>query len=642
MHHRNCWAGLNVASPERRLVAILAADIVGYSRMMEADEAATLAAIKTVWSETIDPLLVQHRGRVAKLMGDGAIVEFASVVDAVAFAVAMQQAVAAHEADAPPERRIVFRIGVNLGDVLVENGDLLGDGVNVAARLEQLCEPGGVLVSGTAYDHLQGKLGLPLDFTGDQQVKNISRPIPTYSVRMAGGKPATPLKTKAARRFPRGTVALLLVLAVAGLAAWWFAMQAAPRAKPSIAVIPFDNLSRDEATGRLAEGLTEDIITDLARFREFEVIARNSVETYKDKPVDIAEVQRTLNVRYVLEGSIQRQQDRVRVTGQLIDATAGTHVWSDRWDRPIADVFDVQAELSQTVAAKLSGIAGTIIAADREAARRKSPSDLDAYDLFVLATEDKQRETKDSIASCVTLLKQSLAIDPNFARAWTLLGSCYAISLRWTDNWDETNGQYQDAVRRAVELDPLDADAHAGLAFALGFAGDLRQSEVEFDKALSLNPNSADVLTRYAFWAAEFGKAEDGAAMAELAARLDPNAPPWALRMQSTALFAGGRAEDAIRIRKRVPREMFTDGDFIELAIYMAKLGRIDEAKSYAAEGLAAFPAISIESWTGDPGWSDAERRNTVALMRKAGFPPCASAEEFSKGGIKVRLPECN
>lgn len=609
--------------------------------MMEADETATLAAIKTVWSETIDPLLAQHRGRVVKLMGDGAIVEFASVVDAVACAVAMQKAVAAQQAQTPPQRRIVFRIGVNLGDVLVEKGDLLGDGVNVAARLEQLCKPGGVLVSGTAYDHLQGKLGLPLDFTGEQRVKNISRPIPTYSVRMDGSRPAAPAKSQTERRAWRAVLALVVLAAAGAIALWWFTSESAPRGKPSIAVIPFDNLGQDEVTGRLADGLTEDIITDLARFREFEVIARNSVEAYKGKPVDAGEIQRALNVRYILEGSIQRQDDRVRVTGQLIDAASGAHVWSDRWDRPVADVFQVQAELSQKVAAKLSGIAGTIIAADREAARRKSPSDLNAYDLFVLATDDKQKETKDSIADCLTLLKKSLDIDPNFARAWTLLGSCYAVSLRWADNWDETNALYQQAVRRAVEIDPLDADAHAGLAFALGFAGDLRQSEVEFEKALSLNPNSADVLTRYAFWSVEFGKPDDGAAMAELAARLDPNAPPWALRMQSTALFAGGRAEDAIRIRKRVPREMFTDGDFIELAIYMAKLGRIDEAKSYAAEGLAAFPAISIESWTGDPGWSDAERQNTVALMRKAGFPPCASAEEFSKGGIKVRLPEC-
>lgn len=621
----------------------MAADIVGYSRLMEADEPGTLGAIRKLRSVVIDPLVSEHGGRIVKLMGDGVIVEFTSVVDAVACAVAIQQGLRAQQAAEPAVSCIVLRIGINLGDVVAEDGDLLGDGVNVAARVEQLCPPGGVLVSGTAYDQLHGKLFLPLDFAGEQHVKNIARPLRLYRVRLDGGKwPPTKRPRVSLPRFAPtvATMAVVLVSAVAG--GWWLMRGEDVRARPSIAVLPFKNLGRDEATDRLADGITEEIITDLARFREFEVIARNSVAAYKGgETVDIIRIGQTLRVRYVLEGSIQRQADRFRVTAQLSDADNGTNVWSDRWDRPAADVFEVQEELSQQLTAKLSGIAGTIITVDRETARRKPPSDLGAYDLFVLASEAKLKETRESIAECISLLERSLAIDPSFARAWTLLGSCHAVSFRWTANWGETNQLYQEATRRAVELDPLDADAHASLAFARAFGGDLAEAEVEFDKAIALNPNSADVLTRYAFWSSSFGKPDHGAEMALLAIRLDPNAPPWALRFQSSALLQGGHYEDAVRIRQRIPRAMFADGDYVELATALVALDKIEEAKTVAGEGMSAFPAITIESWTGDPGWTDAERNKTIDLMRKAGFPSCASATEVKKGGVKVRLPEC-
>jgi len=254
---------------ERRLSAIMAADIVGYSRLIEADEAGTLAAIRALHSELIDPQIAEHKGRIVKLMGDGAIVEFGSVVDAVACAVAVQTGVSAHQVEIPPERRIVFRIGINLGDVVVEGDDLLGDGVNVAARLEQLCPPGGVLISGTAYDHMKGKLDLPLDFTGEQRVKNISEPVRTYSVRMEGVKHGWRLRTRRFRRFLPIAAAVLVFLALAAVGTWWLRPVDSAIAKPSIAVLPFDNLGRDETTGRLADGITEDIITDLARFPDF-------------------------------------------------------------------------------------------------------------------------------------------------------------------------------------------------------------------------------------------------------------------------------------------------------------------------------------------------------------------------------------
>ena len=343
----------------------------------------------------------------------------------------------------------------------------------------------------------------------------------------------------------------------------------------------------------------------------------------------------------MLEGSIQRAGDDVRVTGQLIEVTSGAHVWSERWDRPMADVFEVQAELSQQVTGKLAGLAGTIIAADRESARRKQPSDLNAYDLFVLASEAKQKETKESIAECFSLLDRAIQIDPAFARAFALRGTCYAFSQRFGGNWDETYAHYLDDERKAVELDPLDADAHGNLAMALAVGGNLKEAEAEFDRALSLNPNSADVLTRYAYWAESFGKSKEGAGAAELALRLDPNAPAQALRFQSGGLFWGGRYDRAIEVRQRVPRAMFIDGDYIELATFLVAGGRVDEAKKLAVESLDGFPWISIESWTGDPGWTDASRARTIELMREAGFRVCATEEEVANGGIKVRIPEC-
>ena len=380
------------ARAERRLAAIMAADIVGYSRLVEADEAGTLAAIKDLRREVIDPLLAEHHGRIVKLMGDGAIVEFGSVVDAVACAVAVQKGVAAQQAEVPPERRIVFRIGINLGDVVVEGEDLLGDGVNVAARLEQLCEPGGVLVSGTAYDHLQGKLDLPLEFAGEQQ-RQEHRPagadLPGAARRRARRVSLAPRARVAGGCCPLRLPSCWRSSSPAG-AFWWLRPgEPALTGRPSIAVLPFDNLGGDEATGRLADGITEDIITDLARFREFDVIARNSTAVYKGKPVDVRQVGKDLNVRYVLEGSIQRQGEQIRATAQLIDAATGAHVWSERWDRPAGDVFAVQTEIAEQVASRLGGW-GVVIEAERQAARRKRPTDLTAYELYLRGIDEMQ------------------------------------------------------------------------------------------------------------------------------------------------------------------------------------------------------------------------------------------------------------
>jgi TolB-like protein/class 3 adenylate cyclase/tetratricopeptide (TPR) repeat protein len=633
------------AHAERRLAAILAADVVGYSHLIEQDEAATLAALKGLRQQVIDPLLAEHKGRIVKLMGDGALVEFGSVVDAVACAVAVQRGVAERQAAVPPERRIVFRIGINLGDVVVEGEDLFGDGVNIAARLEQLCEPGGVLISGTAYDHLQGRLGLPIEDAGEQQVKNLERPVRVYRVRLDGvAAPATRYRRPGLRR-PLGRVlvpvAAAVLLLVAGVGWWLWPTAPAGTGRPGIAVLPFDNLGGDEATGRLADGITEDIITDLARFRDLDVIARNSTGVYKGRPVDVREVGRELGVGYVLEGSIQRQGERVRITAQLIDAGTGAHAWSDRFDRPAQDVFAVQTEIADKVANTLGGYTGLIAKSDTLAAKRKRPGDLSAYDLYMMGIEAKQRGTEESVAQAIVLLERAVQEDPQLARAWTGLAWAYGRRANWAADPAGLRQKSLEAARRSVELDPLDGEAHAALGDALGMLGDFKQTKLQFEEALRLNPNAPDILSFYAGWASGFGQAENGAEAAERAMRLNPSFPVWAAGLYRYAFFMVGRYEDALRAGERRPEETWTPNDYAMVAGSLAALGRLDEAKAVVARGMARFPdMLVIESFASRPDWAEHERQRLIETMRKAGFPFCAKPEELAKFEKPVRLPE--
>ena len=442
------------------------------------------------------------------------------------------------------------------------------------------------------------------------------------------------------RLWLRGGLAIAAILAIAVLTIFvWRQFPVLDAGDtPSIAVLPFNYVSDDQQVSHLADGFTDDIITDLTRFRDLAVIASNSSAVYKQEPRDIRKIGRELNVDYVLEGQLRRQNNQFRVTAQLVDTSTGTQVWAERWDRPIEDVFAIQTELSQELAGKIGGFTGTLLAADKAAAMRKRPSNLNAYDIYLMGIEAKNREDKASLAEAITLFKRSLEVDPRFARAWTMLGSAYAMSKRWSDNVDETNRLYVDAVSRAVELDPLDAEAHAQLGFALTLnALDPKRGKAEFDEALRLNPNSADVLTRYSYWAAGFGEAEKGAEMAKQAMKLNPSAPPSAIRPMRYAFMAADRNEEALAIHSRLAKEKYIDADFIEGAILLALFNKQSEANALVADAQTNFPDLTIESWTGTPDWSDAERVKVVAQMRKAGFSPCSPKD----AQIAVRLPEC-
>jgi TolB-like protein/class 3 adenylate cyclase len=427
-------AGGRAMSETRKIAAILVADIVGYSRLAGADEDRILARLRALRSDLIDPTIALHHGRVVKRTGDGSLIEFRSVVDAVRCAIEVQNGMIERNAGLPPERRIEFRVGIHLGDVVEESdGDLMGDGVNIAARLEGVCDPGAICLSEDAYRQVSGRLDMAVADLGPTLLKNIERPIRVYSLQVgvpAQAKPITTAKPPEPKRTSRlallaaGIAALIAVAA----GAWHFldANRSAAVAAPAIAVLPFDNLGGDEQSSRLADGMTEDVITDLARYKDLLVIARNSTMTYKGKPVDARQVAKDLNVGYVLAGSIQHQADQLRVTAELIDAATGAQVWSERWDRPAQDMFSVQAEVADKVAASLGESAGSNLGAIQGRllleAKKRAPANLSAYDFVALALEQRKLYSKEGNLKGLEYVEKAIALDPNLASAYASRG----------------------------------------------------------------------------------------------------------------------------------------------------------------------------------------------------------------------------
>jgi TolB-like protein/class 3 adenylate cyclase/Flp pilus assembly protein TadD len=648
-----------VAAPraERRLAAILAADVVGYSRLVERDETGTLERLKGHRKAFIEPLLAEHRGRIVKLMGDGALCEFASVVDAVACAIAIQRGMAERDQDVPEEDRIRFRIGINLGDVVLEeDGDLYGDGVNVAARLEQLAEPGGITLSGTAYDHLQGRLSCGLEFLGDQRFKNIERPVRVYRVALDGSRPVslpTRWLRRGGRRLAAIAAAILLLLAGAGVGSWWWyqspivAEASGPPLpdKPSVAVLPFDNLSGDERLDRLADGMVEDIIANLSRFRELFVIARNSSFVYKGKPHDVRQVGRELGVKYVLEGSVQSAGDRLRVTAQLVDAGTGGHVWSERYDRPLEDFFAVRDELTATIAATLGSSGGRIATTEIAGVHRKEPESLEAYDYSLLSTYHLRRHTKEDNAKALEFARKAVALDPASARAHLEMAWIYYVEVdfAWNLPWREAMDGWRDAAHRAVALDPSDAMAHVCLGRYYSYVGDYDRQRAELETALQLEPNNPDVLInagRDLSWLEPPGRA---VALVERAFRLNPHPPASYYTHAKHPYYYARQFEKAIAVIK-AKGDQPHGGDLNVLAMSYAQLGRDDEARQ------AATLSRQLEDWSAERElgatreFAPAAAANRALFLdgwRKAGLQLCATAEQLAEDQGIERLPEC-
>jgi TolB-like protein/class 3 adenylate cyclase/tetratricopeptide (TPR) repeat protein len=640
---------------DRRLAAILAADVVGYSSLMERDEDRTLARLKAHRQEFIEPLIAEYQGRVVKLMGDGALVEFASVVDAVRCAVLIQQGMAEREAGVPEDQRIRFRIGINLGDVIHEaDGDLYGDGVNIAARLEQLAEPGGVVVSGTAFDQLQGKLDLPLEFAGEQRVKNIERLVRAYRVRLDGTVARFRLPFHHARRFaPLAAAALLLALAIAA-GAWWYSLRSPSDAdgsptldRPAIAVLPFDDFGGDERQQRLADAFTEDLISELARSRDLLVIARNSVEAFKGKGTDVRQVGRELGVRYVLEGSLQVEPERVRITAQLIEASTGTHLWSERYDRPAGNLFAIRDEVLNRLVGTLTGFDGPIWAEWREAARRKPPQSLGAWDYYLLANRPYRRHDKEGNAEARQLLEKAIELDPRFARAWAFLADTHfqdAIG-GWTGDRVRSWKLHHEAVRRAAELDPVDGYVQLSLGGSHFAKDEVELGRQAWERALALAPN--DALVNRAIGAQlpialGVERATQGVELVDRALQqLDPFHPPYHYLSLGIPLYFAGRYDEAVAALEKVPDPWVEVR--VMLALSSAQAGFQDKARRNVEEVLRLEPGFTAEGWVDNdfyqPGGSSAELFFEGA--RKAGLPLCAKAEEAAKFDPRNRLPEC-
>ncbi len=554
---------------ERRLAAILMADVVGYSRLVGADEEGTLEQLKVLRRELVDPTMKEHRGRIVRITGDGLLVEFASVVDAVRCAVDIQREMAVRNAAIAPDQRIEFRIGINLGDILRDGRDIYGDGVNVAARLEALAPPGGICVSRVVRDQVRDKLGFSFDDRGEQQVKNIARPVRIFDVKIAG-EPVASISDVAARAAPP-----------------------LPD-KPSIAVLPFQNMSGDPEQDYFADGMVEEIITALSRIRWLFVIARNSSSTYKGQAVDLRRVGRELGVRYILEGSVRKGGDRVRITAQLIEAETTAHLWADRFDGPLADVFELQDKVAVSVAGIIEP---TLHAAEVRRAAARPTNDLTAYDFYLRALTTYYPITREHLLGALGLLEQATAIDRDCGPALSLAAMCQMRLVRegWSDEPETAGRNAVELARRALQAAEEDPGVLVNAAFVLAnFGEDIGTMMELIDRALVITPSFArgwflgGVLK---LWA---GQPDGAIEHAETALRLSPRdrtGTPMSL-IGEARFFKREFDEAASRLLLCVQASPGYPHPYRVLAACYAHMGRLDDAHAAIARLRAITPQI--------------------------------------------------
>jgi TolB-like protein/class 3 adenylate cyclase len=633
-------------SSRRKLAAILSADVVGYSSLMAANEAATVETLKS-YRDIIARLVMRRGGRVVNAPGDALLAEFPSAVEAVQAAIEIQKSVEGHNIELEAERRMQFRIGVNLGDVIEEaDGTIYGDGVNIAARMEALAEGGGVCISSTVYDAVEGKLSFGFDFLGEHQVKNIAKPVRVYRVRAEPRHPSARSRSKRRIRWQIAVPALALVLVLLGaVGAWrWSSPPAIPLSdKASIAVLPFESIGSDPKWERFADGITEDIITDLSHSKDLNVIARNSTAVYKGKPVDIRQIGRDLNVKYVLEGSIQSLGERIRVTAQLVEADSGSHVWSERYDRPADDLFAVQNDVTQRIAATLTGYEGAVAEAERSLVRRKPPRDLTAYQYYLLGMEAKHKVTKEGLNEAEGLFRKALELDPQLARAYVGLVDVqfYLVDLGLAPSVEEALSKMMDAGEKAVELDPDDGKTHLALGIAYAYHGKPQQALAEFDRAETLSPSDADLLLVIAWTIPAFGETERAVRLVERALKLNPHYPDWYNQGLSYVFFFGEQYDKSVKYRLLVKEPLALDYAFLAMAY--GYLGRAGEAETAAANVKKLDPTWIAERYLSDAGgFAEKEAELFVNGARKAGLPDCVPADKLKDMPNLIRVKSCD
>jgi adenylate cyclase len=558
------------ARVERRLAAVLAADVVGYSRLMEADEAGTLARLKTVRLELIDPAIANCKGRIIKTTGDGILVEFQSVTEALRCAVDFQERMARRNRDMSASRALLYRIGINLGDVIVEEDDIFGDGVNVAARLESIAEPGGICVSGAVYDQVGDRLPIGYEDLGEQHVKNISRAIRVYRVLLSG---ETSERTKVADGQASPPVSVR---------------------KPSIAVLPFLNISGDPEQEFFADGLTEDIITELSRFRQLLVISRNAVFVHKGKPIKAQQIAREFGVDYVVEGSVRKAADRVRVTVQLIDGETETHIWAERYDRKLEDIFAIQDEVTSAIAATLSG---RIEAARHDRVQRKPTENMAAYEYVLTGKVLHHRSNRESNAEAILMLNRAIDLDPNYAHAhaWKACVTGQAWLHGWCEDQTASLRVIIDELQTALSLDDNDADVHRVLAAVKLIFNEHDKAAYHQDRALSLNPNSDLIVVQQGEVLTWLGRPKEGIEWIRRAMRLNPYHPERFWSHLGRAQYTARIYADAIESFSKLTAPDHTHHAF--LAASSAQLGNRVAAVAHAREVLQRKQDFTVSGY---------------------------------------------
>jgi adenylate cyclase len=584
----------------RRLAAILAADVAGYSRLMGADEEGTLRRLKALRAELVDPAIAGHRGRIVKTTGDGMLVEFQSVVDALRCAVGMQAAIGERNAAEPGDRRIEFRVGVNLGDVIIDGTDIYGDGVNIAARLETLAEPGGICISQAVLTQTRGKLDVPVVDLGEQALKNIVQPVRVY--RLASGAQATGRRAAGTEAVPPG-----LPLPD----------------RPSIAVLPFHNMSDDPEQEYFADGIAEDVITLLSKSRGLFVIARNSTFTYKGRAVDVKQVGRELGVRYVLEGSVRKAGERVRVTAQLIEAATGGHLWAERYDRDLTDIFAVQDEITASVSA---AILPTVERSERERAARKPPDSLDAWECYHRGLWHYGQKGASGLVEAARLFERATRLDPDFATAQAALSlalAAQAVRFRpFGERWALTTRAAEHA-RHSVALDPGDAFGHSALALALMLMGRHEEAMAESDLAVSLDPNAARAYGYQGMTRAFGGRPHDAIEPTLTALRLSPFDPfkaNWLNHLGRAYYLTGDYPAALATARQACHSYPDYQAVYLTLIAALGQTGRAAEAQRVMTEAVERFGAeFRVRFGRRPPDVRVEDHEDFVLGCRKAG-----------------------
>ncbi|MEE9280933.1 MAG: adenylate/guanylate cyclase domain-containing protein [Myxococcota bacterium] len=608
------------ADGEHKLAAILSADVVGYTRLMAEDEEATVRTL-SAYRDEIGLLVGQHRGRVVDFPGDNLLAEFPTAIAAVSGAVSIQRVLAARNADLRESRRMAFRIGVHLGDVRVEGSRIYGDGVNIASRLEGLADPGGICISATVHEQVRNKLEVDYDDLGDQNLKNLPDPVHVFRVNLRPQVPAAAASTRSGARL--AVAAAVVALALAAALVWRFLPSGTPTPAsdvPSLAVLPFVNMSGDPEQEYFSDGLTEDLITDLSKVGGLVVIARNSSFTYKGKPVRVEEVGRELGVAYVLEGSVRKANDRVRITAQLVDASTGHHLWAERYDRRLEDIFALQDEVTREIVAALEV---RLSKSEREQVDRLPTENLEAYDTYQRALVYGRRMGREANLRAQELLQRAIELDPEFGLAHAWLAT--ALVGSWMGHWSEDPRvieRAEELVERALALDDTRPEALVAASTVYAVRGRNADAIAVAERAVALAPSSAPAHTALAMALNGAGRTEEGAHAQASAARLDPLDPLTAFSFAAT-LFGLREHERAVGVAKRA---VVHTPDFIGLhgmlALNYAELGQMEEAREEVAEILRISPGFSLE---------ELERRNLegidpelrgrmLAAAAKAGF----------------------